>query len=199
MVFFNLRPNNRLSKQWWGWPGDLRRQHAHYDVIVMTRPVHALYFLGYTVSHFDYVNIGSGNGLSFHGTKPLPEPMCKRWNSPIILNNIINFHFSPQEIWRRLWAPSLHRHVSLTTITGTFFHWNPLVEWLPPASQDEQQSHFKAQRQIYRKKYCVVAIHTTHVCGPFTGNTIAATHGFCINANQISHVTIFKSTLTLRN
>ena len=27
-VFFDLRPNKRLSKQWWG-------QRAHYDVIVM--------------------------------------------------------------------------------------------------------------------------------------------------------------------
>ena len=32
-VFFDLRPNKRLSKQSWGWW--LRRHHAHYDVIVM--------------------------------------------------------------------------------------------------------------------------------------------------------------------
>ena len=30
-VFFDLRLNKRLSKQWWGW----RRHGAHYDVIVM--------------------------------------------------------------------------------------------------------------------------------------------------------------------
>ena len=32
-VFFDLRPNKRLSKQWWGWW--LRRHGAHYDVSVM--------------------------------------------------------------------------------------------------------------------------------------------------------------------
>ena len=32
-VFFDLRPNKRLSKQSWGWL--LRRYGAHYDVIVM--------------------------------------------------------------------------------------------------------------------------------------------------------------------
>ena len=34
-VFFDLRPNKRLSKQWWGW--DLRRHRAHYDVSVRSR------------------------------------------------------------------------------------------------------------------------------------------------------------------
>ena len=32
-VFFHLRLNKRLRKQWWGWW--LRRYYAHYDVIVM--------------------------------------------------------------------------------------------------------------------------------------------------------------------
>ena len=32
-VFFDLRPNKQLSKQWWA--DDLRRHRAHYDVIVM--------------------------------------------------------------------------------------------------------------------------------------------------------------------
>ena len=32
-VFFDLRLNNRLSKQ--SWDGDLRRYRAHYDVIVI--------------------------------------------------------------------------------------------------------------------------------------------------------------------
>ena len=32
-VFFDLRPNKRLSKQ--RETGDSRRHHAHYDVIVM--------------------------------------------------------------------------------------------------------------------------------------------------------------------
>ena len=32
-VFFDLHPNMRLSKQWWGWW--LRRYRVHYDVIVM--------------------------------------------------------------------------------------------------------------------------------------------------------------------
>ena len=34
-VFFDLRPNKRLSKQLWGWC--LRRHRAHYDVIVMEK------------------------------------------------------------------------------------------------------------------------------------------------------------------
>ena len=34
-VFFDLRPNKRLSKQPWGWWFETRRQHGHYDVIVM--------------------------------------------------------------------------------------------------------------------------------------------------------------------
>ena len=34
-VFFDLRLNERLSKQLWGWWFDLRRHHAHYDVTVM--------------------------------------------------------------------------------------------------------------------------------------------------------------------
>ena len=33
-VFFDLRLNKRLSKQWWGGAGDLRRHHAHDDVNV---------------------------------------------------------------------------------------------------------------------------------------------------------------------
>ena len=33
-VFFDLRLNNRLSKQ--SWFGDLKRYRAHYDVIVMS-------------------------------------------------------------------------------------------------------------------------------------------------------------------
>ena len=33
-VFFDMRPNKRLSKQS-GGGGDLRRHHGHYDVIVM--------------------------------------------------------------------------------------------------------------------------------------------------------------------
>ena len=33
-VFFDLRPNKRLSKNT-GEAGDLRRHHAHYNVIVM--------------------------------------------------------------------------------------------------------------------------------------------------------------------
>ena len=32
-VFFDLRLNKRLSKQWWDWW--LRRHDAHYDVTVM--------------------------------------------------------------------------------------------------------------------------------------------------------------------
>ena len=32
-VFFDLRPNKRLSTHWWGWC--LRRYLAHYDVIVI--------------------------------------------------------------------------------------------------------------------------------------------------------------------
>ena len=32
-VFFDLRLNKGLSKQWWGW--DSRRHRAHYDVTVM--------------------------------------------------------------------------------------------------------------------------------------------------------------------
>ena len=44
-VYFDLRPNKRLSKQSWGWW--LRCHRAHYDVIVMVgvslelRPFHA--------------------------------------------------------------------------------------------------------------------------------------------------------------
>ena len=34
-VFFDLRPNKRLSKQTWGWWFE-RRHRAHDDVIVMT-------------------------------------------------------------------------------------------------------------------------------------------------------------------
>ena len=33
-VYFDLRPNKRLSKQSWGWLF-FRRYHSHYDVIVM--------------------------------------------------------------------------------------------------------------------------------------------------------------------
>ena len=33
-VFFDLRVNERLSKQ--SWAGDSKRNRAHYDVIVMT-------------------------------------------------------------------------------------------------------------------------------------------------------------------
>ena len=33
-VFFDLRPNKPLSKQWWGW-WFTWRYRAHYDVIVM--------------------------------------------------------------------------------------------------------------------------------------------------------------------
>ena len=36
-VFFDLRPNKRLSKQ--SRAGDLRRIRAHYDVTVMTMPI----------------------------------------------------------------------------------------------------------------------------------------------------------------
>ena len=32
-VLFDIRPNKRLSKQWWGWW--LRRYRAHYDISVM--------------------------------------------------------------------------------------------------------------------------------------------------------------------
>ena len=32
-VLFDLHPNKRLSKQWWGWC--LIRNRAHYDVTVM--------------------------------------------------------------------------------------------------------------------------------------------------------------------
>ena len=49
-VFFDLRPNKRLSKQWWGW-WFLRRNRDHYDVIVMIfAPVNR-------------VSIGLDNGL----------------------------------------------------------------------------------------------------------------------------------------
>ena len=37
-VFFDMRLNTPLSKQW-GEADDLRRHHAHYDVIVMTNLV----------------------------------------------------------------------------------------------------------------------------------------------------------------
>ena len=33
-VFFDLRPNKRLSKQSWGW-GALRRHGVHYDATIM--------------------------------------------------------------------------------------------------------------------------------------------------------------------
>ena len=33
--FFDLHPNKRLSKQWYGEAGDLRRHLTHYDVNVM--------------------------------------------------------------------------------------------------------------------------------------------------------------------
>ena len=33
-VFFDLRLNKRLTKQWWA--GDLKRHRTHYDVTVMT-------------------------------------------------------------------------------------------------------------------------------------------------------------------
>ena len=32
-IFFDLRPNERMSKQ--SWAGDLRHHRTHYDVIVM--------------------------------------------------------------------------------------------------------------------------------------------------------------------
>ena len=35
-VYFDLRPDKRLSKQ--SWAGDLRRYRTHYDVIVMMSP-----------------------------------------------------------------------------------------------------------------------------------------------------------------
>ena len=34
-VFFDLRPNKRLSKQWWGWWFE-RHHRTHYDVTVMS-------------------------------------------------------------------------------------------------------------------------------------------------------------------
>ena len=36
-VFFNLRPNKRLSKQWRDWW--LRRHRDHYDVTVMRKKI----------------------------------------------------------------------------------------------------------------------------------------------------------------
>ena len=37
-VFFDLRPNKWVSKQWGGWW--LRRHRAHYDVIVMHKKLY---------------------------------------------------------------------------------------------------------------------------------------------------------------
>ena len=36
-VFFDLRPNKRLSRQWWGW--FLRRNRTHYDVTIMIQKI----------------------------------------------------------------------------------------------------------------------------------------------------------------
>ena len=54
-VFFDLRLNNRLSKQcWWFDVGDLRRYRAHYDVTVMSKAL---------------VSMGKNNTLDNFGVK----------------------------------------------------------------------------------------------------------------------------------
>ena len=60
-VFFDLRPNQRLSKQWCarikGWvnngeAGDLRRHRAYYDVIVMLQALR--FHISWDVSFFQF-------------------------------------------------------------------------------------------------------------------------------------------------
>ena len=42
-VFFDLRPNKRLSKQWWGWW--VETPSTHYDVIVMNDGQFCVHYL----------------------------------------------------------------------------------------------------------------------------------------------------------
>ena len=64
-VFFDLRLNQRLSKQ--SEAGDLRRYRAHYDVIVKVKYI---LYCGAMASG-TFVNTGSGNAKC---TNPLPAP-----------------------------------------------------------------------------------------------------------------------------
>ena len=84
-VFFDLRPNKRLSKHWWGWW--FEAPSHHYDVIVMCTSLWR-YFPG-SVCVCVCVCVGGGGGAQEHHRSITPkfvtptDPMCtdNNWRS----------------------------------------------------------------------------------------------------------------------
>ena len=90
-VFFDLHPNKRLSKQWWGWWFEMLSRplwrHRNYDDQKSKTPygvdrpqwVNLMYLATWT-----WVNIVSGNGLLPDGTKSLLIISMSKQNSSLV-------------------------------------------------------------------------------------------------------------------
>ena len=106
-VYFDLRPKERLSKQWWGWWFETlsrslwrhrngKRSIWLYVWITVASLVKFMACRYFTIGSFchtfapmDWVIIGSGNALCVLDSKPLPETMLTYCELDH-LNNYIN-------------------------------------------------------------------------------------------------------------
>ena len=127
-VFYDLRPNKRLSKH--GEAGDLRRFLAHYDVIVMT---YVLIWLGYNLHgvciHCVIILLSSGICVCYfecvnfkhNWVIHILSELCP-WDNARGILRISSHHWFRQSLntWRKVWYISISWSLKMKHFICTF-------------------------------------------------------------------------------